>query len=259
MNAPFVFTIEKPVRPELGPQIARALEKHVELDGRRKYPRLWAVGDRLNARKGGAGREIIILRTVLTGLLWLGSLGVVLPALMEPSALPVLLAVGLIVWLYASFVLFFARPKVLAPLALVCGLFLLFGVVFSPELRPLLPGAAGCLLLGIGALVSAFKKGPSARFQKAAAKLLSSRSELLKSGPVQVVADEDGLSVKTGETAQGATLLFWADVLWVVETLDLYLVFSQKTVILLQKEELWQKPGQLSLLFSEKTRLVPLF
>lgn len=260
MSTPFLFTLSRPAGPEIRNELARALEKHVELEGRNKCPRLWAVTDRLNSRDK-ASAQIRTLRTVVLLFLWFVSVLLIMPSLLDPKALAGPLAVSCCVFLYASFVLFFARPKLFRSAALPVGVILLFVGAVSPQLRSQLILAAACLLLGLLCLFSG--KSSSRRFLKAADSLLAGRKALLENAPVRVIFDEAGLHTEAPacpetENAAPQSLSGWGEILYVIETASLYLIFTKQTVTFLEKKDLAASAASFEELVRQHTRLISL-
>lgn len=86
-----------PLDRALLPQVQTLLAKRVELDSRRRLPKLWALTDRLN-RAERAPQAVQVRRrhrrSILGVLYWALGLFLLLPGLMEPQSLLVPLLTG---------------------------------------------------------------------------------------------------------------------------------------------------------------------
>lgn len=93
----FVFQISPCGKPNLVPQVSRALERHTELRSRKALPKLWTYTDRLNSREKAPVQSLhkrrVRCRIYGIALLLLG-IFLLVPGMMEPQELFVPLVAG---------------------------------------------------------------------------------------------------------------------------------------------------------------------
>lgn len=219
----------------LRPQVRRALEKRTELTFRQRYPRLWALTDRL---RGGRRLPRAVLerrrrRQALWGLLcWALGLFLLIPGLMDPGALAVPLAAGALCLGGGAALLWRRRRTALGLLSLLTGLVLSSGALIKPaKLGALLPLGLAVFFLGAAALLCR-RRRPDA-FDRAAEKLLAAQAAARMLEEIQIRLSPAGLSLRRKGTEIGPL-----PISLILETEDLLLLFREETVTVLQKKDL---------------------
>ena len=137
MPCEFRFLITAP-DPALLPQVARALQAYTDQDFQARYPRLWAVYDRLmrysKEKSPREDRKILRFFRVAGGLVnWLLGLFLLLPTTLALGEFFFLFLVGAIAFLAGNLALWKFARRLLGILSLVACALCLFGAVSSPE------------------------------------------------------------------------------------------------------------------------------
>ena len=223
-------------------EVARALEKYTEARSRARVPNLWHITDKLTRnRPAPAYRQASKLGWLLAGVcLYLG-LVLLVTGLMEPSKMPLGLAVGCFAVVIAAVRLWASWRKMLGWLLLPPAVF--FGVAGLAEpvemAGPLAVGIAS-LGLSIAAFLTAGRKKKD-RYLAPADQLLSAW-EKAPAGQVDVVFTEEALEYQSAdgvEHSDGDSLSCkWEDLLCTVETEQLFFLGFQNEErgVLLKKE-----------------------
>ena len=156
-----------PLDRALLPQVQTLLAKRVELDSRRRLPKLWDLTDRLN-RAERAPQAVQVRRrrrrSILGVLCWALGLFLLLPGLVEPQSLLVPLLTGAAAYGAGIAALWRHRRTLLGILSLLQGALLTFAGANSETLgRFLFLGTFG-LFLGLAPLIYRPREDPTPFF-----------------------------------------------------------------------------------------------
>ena len=139
MPCEFRFLITAP-DPALLPQVARALRAYTDQDFQARYPRLWAVYDRLirysKEKSPREDRKILRFFRVAGGLVnWLLGLFLLLPTTLALGEFFFLFLVGAIAFLAGNLALWGSARRLLGILSLAACALCLFGAVAAAPSR----------------------------------------------------------------------------------------------------------------------------
>lgn len=222
------------------PEIADALEKRVELSSRAKFPKLWAIIDRLNAHSEKSPRKRRIRRIYRGGMasvLWVLSLILLLPAYFAPQELGDLIPLGIVCIVLAEVLLNCILPKVIGILNLLTGGVILFGAVAaSQSLGRLLP--MGILLLCFAPVGLVPRGRRRRRFEKQAAAIYRQWCAVVHLVDASVTVSEDGITLSPKNDRQ---LISRESIGEVYETESLLLPVLDNRMFLLQIKSLSQE------------------
>lgn len=258
MEQTFSFSVT-PIDDALAPQLSRVLEKRTELESRRRLPALWRLWDWLH-KMPKARPEILERRRKREAFLglwvWAMSVFLMVPSVMEPSALLAPLVVSCGCFFVGCSAMWRIRRGLLAAVNLGLGVFLLLGALADRvQLGALLFPGFVCVAVGLAALASkrAGRRGSS--FDRQAAALLRQRAEGPGMESVRIGFDADGMTVSDG-TESPSVCIAYADLLFVGETEDLLVPVSGQKALVLQKKDLQEgKMDQLRELLRARTAL----
>lgn len=253
-------------------EVARALEQYTEYKSRAANPQLWGLIDRLNARHADRPpRRTSWFRRILSFVCLVLGLLLMVPGLMEPSAMPWPLAMGCLAVLLSTVALWIEWRRGLGWLLLPIGCFLTVAGFAAPSemAAPLVVGLAA-LGLSAAALITAGRKKKD-RFRKPAEQLLAHWSTFPE-GKICVVFTEDCVTFVPSPDASATDACTMADsapdtpavenlsyayrdLLCVVETTSLFfLAFRPEDGLLLHKAQLQNgTPEDLRTFLQEKT------
>lgn len=221
-------------------QVSCALEKHTELVSRQKFPKLWAVTDRLNAveKVSPAVRESRRKRRTFFGFLnWILGEFLLIPALVGPVplAVPVAGAAGLGCGVFA---LWRCRRTLLGMLSLPAGAVLCMGALGNPEeLGGLL--ALGVANVGIGAAALVTRRWKRKNpYDRAARQLLLGKDTLQGMERIRVSFSLEGMAICQMGDEKGGHRIPYSSFELVLETEDLILPVYGSSISILQKKDL---------------------
>ena len=223
-------------------EVAWALEKYTEARSRAGVPNLWRITDKLTHNQPSpASRQPSKFGWLLAGMcLYLG-LVLLVTGLLEPSKMPLGLAVGCFAVVIAAVRLWASRRKILGWLLLPPAIFFgVAGLAAPGEMAgPLVVGIVS-LLLSIAAFLTAGRKKKD-RYLAPADQLLTAWAKLSE-GQVDVVFTEEALEYQSADGVEhdgGDTLSCkWEDLLCAVETGQLFFLGFQNEErgVLLKKD-----------------------
>lgn len=224
------------------PQVQTLLAKRVELDSRRRLPKLWDLTDRLN-RAERAPQAVQVRRrrrrSILGVLYWALGLFLLLPGLVEPQSLLVPLLTGAAAYGAGVAALWRHRRTLLGILSLLQGALLTFAGTNSETLgRFLFLGIFG-LVLGLAALIYRPREDRTPFYPEADA--LLKRQESLQSPEHWQVSFTPSslLLLSTGpEQAPERQEISLSSLSWILETADLLAPIFENSILLLQKKDL---------------------
>lgn len=231
-----------PLDRALLPQVQTLLAKRVELDSRRRLPKLWDLTDRLN-RAERAPQAVQVRRrrrrSILGVLCWALGLFLLLPGLMEPQSLLVPLLTGAAAYGAGIAALWRHRRTLLGILSLLQGALLTFAGTNSETLgRFLFLGIFG-LVLGLAALIYRPREDRTPFYSEADA--LLKRQESLQSPEHWQVSFTPSslLLLSTGpEQEPERQEIPLSSLSWILETADLLAPIFENSILLLQKKDL---------------------
>lgn len=133
MEQNFVFQVTAPDVDALLPEVSSALEQWMELVSRRKYPKLWALTDRINRwNKAPTARTKRRRQGQVQGLVnWIVAMVVLPVAFLTPDS-PLLVVVGALCLGIGVVELWRYLPKTLGILSLLAGAFFLMTALAIP-------------------------------------------------------------------------------------------------------------------------------
>ena len=133
MEQNFVFQVTAPDVDALLPEVSSALEQWMELFSRRKYPKLWALTDRINRwNKAPTARAKRRRQGQVQGLVnWIMAMVLLPVAFLAPDS-PVLAIVGALCLGIGVVELWRYLPKTLGILSLLAGVFFLMAALGDP-------------------------------------------------------------------------------------------------------------------------------
>ena len=248
MPCEFRFLITAP-HPALLPQVARALQAYTDQDFRARYPRLWAVYDRLmrysKEKSPREDRKILRFFRVAGGLVnWLLGLFLLLPTTLALGEFFFLFLVGAIAFLAGNMALWKSARRLLGILSLAACALCLFGAVSSPEQLGRL-GVLSVVELIVGLRALLFRRQKEDRFERSARLLL----EQLSKNPEQsaeVRVDGEGLWLPPQAEGEEPRQLPFGQIRCLVRAPELYMIVWRDQVMLLPKKSLVQgDPAQL--------------
>ncbi len=248
MQTEFRFELTPP-DPALLPQISRALQAYTDRASRARYPRLWALTDRLNG-SGGRSREPLRFWRICGGLVnWLVGLFLLVPGVLALGQLFALFLIGAAAFVLGNVALWRAARRLLGILSLAAGALCLLGAAASPgQLGRLAFLGALCLALGLGAILGRAKQS---RFDRSAQKLLDSLDWTGEKPCVQIT--EQGLTLPPLEEGEPPRQVPFGEIVCLVGGPELYLVIWADQVLLLPKRNLSQgNAAQLEKLLSRQ-------
>ena len=237
----FRFSLSPLAPEEFREEVARALEQYTEARSRAALPGLWRITDKLRKNHPAqASRQPSKLGWLLAGVcLYLG-LVLLVTGLMEPSKMPLGLAVGCFAVVIAAVRLWFSWRKILGWLLLPPAVFFgVAGLAAPAEMTaPLVVGIAS-LTLSLAAFLTA-ERAKNDRYIAPADQLLAAWAEV-PVGQVDVVFTEETLEYQSADGVDhggGDTLpCRWEDLLCAVETERLFFLAFENEArgILLKK------------------------
>lgn len=260
METVFSFSIT-PLDRALLPQVQTVLSRRVELDSRRRLPKLWALTDRLS-RAEKVPQAVRVRRrrrrSILGGLNWVLGLFLLLPGLMEPQSLLVPLLAGAAAYGAGITVLWRHARPLLGVLSVLQGALLTFAGASSERFGCFLfPGIFG-LFLGLAALVYRPQETRSP-FRREAEALLARQESLQHLERCRAAFTSSGLHLlSTGpdQEPEHQEILF-SSLPWILETEDLLVPLFENSILLLQKKDLLSGSlEELRNLLSEQSVLV---
>lgn len=239
MEQTFSFCVT-PIDDALAPQLGRVLEKRTERESRRRLPALWRLRDWLH-KMPKARPEILERRRKREALLglwvWAMSVFLMVPSVMDPSALLVPLVVSCGCFFVGCSAMWRIKRGLLAAVNLALGAVLLLGALADRgQLGPLLFPGLVCAVAGLAALASKCASRRGSSFDRQAAALLRRRAEGPGMESVRIRFDADGMTVSPGAESPSVCVAY-ADMLFVGETEDLLVpVYNQKALVLQKKD-----------------------
>lgn len=241
MNQTFSFRITPLDPAAVHSQVSLALKQRSELLSRQKYPRLWRMTDRLSRAKKAPPtvlRRRRRLRLILGAVDWGLGLFLLLPGLMDPSALLVPLLVGAVCFGFSTAILWRTARRPLGILSAFLSVVLCLGGLGNPsELGRFLPLGIFCLAVGIIAL-GPWKRKRTTAFDRAAERLLLGKDDPSGAKGVRVTFSEEGMSIDQ-ENRKGTGHIFpYSCFELVLETEDLLLPVYDESIMILQKKDL---------------------
>lgn len=238
----FRFSLSPLAPEEVREEVARALEQYTEARSRAGVPGLWRITDKLRKNHPTqASRQPSKFSWLLAGVcLYLG-LVLLVTGLMEPSKMPLGLAVGCFAVVLAAVRLWASWRKVLGWLLLPPAIFFgVAGLAAPGEMTaPLVVGIAS-LLLSLAAFFTA-GRAKKDRYLAPADQLLTAWAKAPE-GQVDVVFTEEALEYRSADGVDqggGDTLpCRWEDLLCAVETERLFFLAFENEArgVLLKKE-----------------------
>ena len=223
-------------------EVARALEKYTEARSRAGVPSLWCITDQLTRnRTAPASRQPSKWGWLLAGVcLYLG-LVLLVTGLMEPSKMPLGLAVGCFAVVIAAVRLWASWRKMLGWLLLPPAVFFgVAGLAAPGEMAGPLAVGIAALLLSLAAFLTAGRVKKD-RYLAPADQLLSAWTRAPE-GQVDVVFTEEALEYQSADGMAhgdgGSLSCQWEDLLCAVETEHLFFLGFQNEErgVLLKKE-----------------------
>ncbi|MGN8969916.1 hypothetical protein [Intestinimonas sp. HCP28S3_D6] len=241
MEQNFVFQVTAPDVDALLPEVSSALEQWMELFSRRKYPKLWALTDRINRwNKAPTARTKRRRQGQVQGLVnWIVAM-VMLPAAFLTPDSPLLTIIGGVCLGIGVVDLWRYLPKTLGVLSLLAGVFFLMAVLGDPdEMAILIYLAAQYLIVALASLLVRKRQDP---YDRAARKLLRKRNTVKGLELVRVIFSEEKFSLgwKDASKIKSAEEVAYPyrDFKQVIETDSVLLIVCCKKVLFLQKNDL---------------------
>ena len=235
MESGFRFDLTPP-DPALLPQISRALRAYTDRLSRARYPRLWALTDRLNSSVQEP-RQTGRFWQVCGGLInWLLGLFLLIPGVLALGELAFVFFVGALAFLAGSAVLWRSAGRLLGILSLAAGVLNLLGAAANPARLGRL-GILGALYLAVGTGSLLFRSRQS-RFDRAAQKLLDSLDWTEQKQQVWVT--EQGLTLPPLREGEPPRQIPFREISCLVGGPALYLAVWADQVLLLPRRNLSQ-------------------
>lgn len=240
MEPGFLFGITA-IDEELTAQLSRVLRYCADVSSRRKFPGLWSLIDRLN-RAPKAAPEVLAGRRrregVLGVLLWLLSMFVLIPSVMDPKMLTVPLLLSIWGAVLACLAMWSTKRKLLAGMNLTLGAVLCLGAALAAdELGPLAVPGLFCLAVGVLALAARRMRRKESAFDRQARELMRQRQTVADMERLRVEFTEEGM-VLSSSTETDAQCFVYDEFLFVGETEDLLVPVCGQRAIVLQKKDL---------------------
>lgn len=240
MESEFLFGVTL-IDDALASQLSRVLERCTQLASRRQLPFLWKLSDRL-ARVPKAGPEVLKKRRnregVLGIVLWVVSIFLLIPSVLEPRTLGGPLVLSVVGFLMSCAAMKSTRRKLMAGLNLAMGAFLCLGALLAfEELKVLLVPGALCLAAGVWALAGKYLRRKESGFDRQAKELVRQRRTVPDLESARVAFTEQGMVLSDG-TDVGAQCFAYPEFLFVGETEALLVPVCGQRAIVLQKKDL---------------------
>lgn len=241
MEHNFIFQLTVPDVDALLPEMSSALEQWMELFSRRKYPKLWALTDRMNRwNKAPTARAKRRRQGQIQGLVnWIMALLLLPAALLIPESIlltimgALCLGIGVVeLWRYL--------PKTLGILSLLAGVFFLMVALGDPdEMAILVYLAAQYLIVALASLLVRKRQDP---YDRAARNLLRKRNTVKGLELARVIFSNEKFSLgwtdpSKVKLAQEAAYPY-SDFKQVIEMESILLIICCKKVLFLQKNNL---------------------
>ena len=186
----YVFHLGRYDTEALLPQVAKVLDKRMEIVTREQFPKMWKLTDKLHSMTKGNTRSKLRIKVMSVVCLALGVF-LLVPSLMEPHELFVPLIAGSIATLFGIGGLWFNR------------------------------------------------KNKKNRFDKPARMLLTRYSDISLKQGISVSFSNDGMSLASSlPDADSAVFVRYSEFECIIEAPDLFLIFYDNRVLVLQKSHL---------------------
>lgn len=240
MEQNFVFQVTAPDVDALLPEVSSALEQWMELVSRRKYPKLWALTDRINRwNKAPTARTKRRRQGQVQGLVnWIVAMVVLPVAFLTPDS-PLLVVVGGLCLGIGVVELWRYLPKTLGILSLLAGAFFLMTALGDPdEMAVLVYLAAQYLIVALASLLVRKRQDP---YDRAARNLLRKRNAVKGLELARFIFSEEKFSLgwkDASKTKPADEAAYYRDVQQVIEAESILLIVCCKKVLFLQKKDL---------------------
>ena len=175
---------------------------------------------------------------VLGVLLWLLSMFVLIPSVMDPKMLTVPLLLSIWGAVLACLAMWSTKRKLLAGMNLTLGAVLCLGAALAAdELGPLAVPGLFCLAVGVLALAARRMRRKESAFDRQARELMRQRQTVADMERLRVEFTEEGM-VLSSSTETDAQCFVYDEFLFVGETEDLLVPVCGQRAIVLQKKDL---------------------